>query len=229
MQRHKLANDVTSNVIPFAVIYITTHLVFRAKISLCDSYRRMPVQIRMDLMLVIVCNLLAFSLLVMWTFLLSDGAAVMYEGLLSFDLTFGILLQRRLLQLVHKYDTAPYHEPGPLALVQRKRRCKVAIIVTSLATTLAAACVASLLKLRTQQAGLGYWTNVALLPCIYAGARTLACDWQGCRPAHISRLMPLEESNATNAFVITDDEDEESITAALASKLDGTNEDICSI
>lgn len=203
-----LPNDVTSNFVPFAVIFATTVLVFRTKASLCDSYRRMPVQIRMDLMLVIVCNLLAFSLLVMWAYSLTAE----YEGLLSFDLIFGMLLQRRMLQLVHKYDTAPYHEPGPLALAQRKRRCKLAVMTTSLITAFAAACVASLTTL--QQADFtgtdkDYWTDVALLPCIYAAARTLAFDWQGCRATNTNTQMVMGDDGPTNAFTITDDDDED--------------------
>ena len=206
----RLPNDVTSNFVPFAVIFATTVLVFRVKLSLCDSYRRMPVQLRMDLMLVIACNLLAFSLIVMWAYSLTAD----YEGLLSFDLIFGMLLQRRMLQLVHKYDTAPYHEPGPLALAQRKRRCKLAVMTTSLTAAFAAACVASLTAV--QQANFtgtsqDYWTDVALLPCIYAAARTLAFDWQGCRAANTNTQMVQGDDEPTNAFTITDDEEEDQV------------------
>jgi hypothetical protein len=204
-----LPNDVTSNFVPFAVIVATTVLVFRAKVSLCDSYRRMPVQIRMDLMLLIACNLLAFSLIVMWAYSLTAD----YEALLSFDLIFGMLLQRRMLQLVHKYDTAPYHEPGPLALAQRKRRCKLAVMTTSLIAAFAAACVASLAAAAQQDNLTGtnqdYWTDVALLPCIYAAARTLAFDWQGCRATNTTTQMVLGDDGPTNAFTITDDDDED--------------------
>jgi hypothetical protein len=176
----------------------------------------------MDLMLVIVCNLLAYSLIVMWAYSLTAE----YEGLLSFDLIFGMLLQRHLLQLVHKYDTAPYHEPGPLALAQRKRRCKLAVMTTSLITAFAAACVASLTTL--QQADLmgtnkDYWTDVALLPCIYAAARTLAFDWQGCRStAAISQMVP-GQAGATNEFTITDDDDDDDVVH------EGTGPDTCAL
>lgn len=208
MRTPNLPNDAISSVVPFTIILATTVLVFRAKLSMCDSFRRMPVQIRTDLVLVVACNLLAFSLVVMWAYSLK----VEFEALLSFDLIVGMVLQRHMLQLVHKYDTAPYHEPGPMALKQRKRRCKLAVSTTSLFTAMSAACVASLTHIGTVQGytNVDYWTDVALLPCIHAGARTLAFDWQGCRSTNASSNNHVEDVIHTNAFTITDDEDDNS-------------------
>jgi len=158
----------------------------------------------------VTSNMLAYSSLVVWAAYLPGNAPAHLERLVVIDLLFGIHVQRYLQTTIHATDTAPYHEPGPMSLAQRKRRVKLALLVTSLTCAWCAA-VSTVIYDRdgTHYDGAReYWFLVMALPTIHAAMRTLVLDTQGCRRPSppINEGLALEVP--TNAFTITSEEDE---------------------
>lgn len=212
MPSDTLPNGVISNLAMVPVISLTTVVAIRLKSRLCDTYQRMPRQYIIDRYMSIISNLLAYSLLVIWATYLPGDQKSRLELLVVMDLLMGIHVQRYTLLLIHSEDTSPYHEPGPLALLRRTRRTKLALILVTLTCAwCAATSVAVAYKTTSPYShysdGAEYSFLILALPAIHAALRTIVMDTQGCRrPTSVHET--LNEDMPTNNFTITDDEED---------------------
>lgn len=209
MPSDTLPNDAISNLCLLIVLPIVSCLTVHIKRRLCDTHTRRPTQFLIDRHMVVSGNMLAYSSLVVWAAYLPGNAPAHLERLVVVDLLVGIHVQRYMHKAIHATDTAPYHEPGPLALAQRKRRVKLSLLVTSLTCAWCAA-VSTVIDGRdgTHYDGAReYWFLVMGLPTIHAAMRTLVLDTQGCRrPSAAGNGRPSLEV-ATNSFTIASDEE----------------------
>ena len=207
-----LPNDAISNLILAPVIALTTVATIRLKSRLCDTNHRMPRQFVIDRHMITIGNLLAYSLLVVWASYLPGDQQGRLELLVVMDMLIGMHVQRYTLLLIHNEDTSPYHEPGPLALMRRARRQKIALIVVTLscawcAATSVAVTYNTTSPYRHYSNGTEYSFIILALPAIHAVLRTIVMDTQGCRrPTSVHDT--LNEDIPTNTFTITDDEDD---------------------
>ena len=209
MPSDTLPNDVTSNLALLVIIPVTTIMTVRMKARLCDTFRRMPRQYKVDRHMAIVANLLAYSLFVLWATYLPGDQNSRLELLVAMDLLVGINIQRYLLRVIHSEDTAPYHEPGLISLARRVRRQKLMLALVSLT---AASCAATSVAIDYGITPIDHYSGtvkylfiVIALPAVHSALRTVVLDMQGCR--RHSATAP-RDSDPTNDFVITDDDDD---------------------
>lgn len=215
MSSDVLPNNVLSNLCVLIIIPLVSSFVIRTKHRLCDTYSRRPRQLTVDQQFLVTNNLLSFCSIVVWSAAAPDNSLDLVEQIVVVDLLVGMHVQRWLEKQVFAADTAPYYEPGPLSLAQRKRRAKISLVITTLSCAFCAAVSFVVIQnnkgLRTMQLhnySSQYWFIVAGLPAIHSGMRTIVLDTQGCKKRS---TMDVEQSLEipTNEFTITDEEDED--------------------
>ena len=214
MPSEVLPNDAISNLCFLMMIPTVSSFVIRFKHRLCDTYSRRPRQLTTDQHLVVISNLLSFSVLVVYAAAVPGNSRFNLERMVVLDLLLGMHMQRWLENKIHANDTAPYYEPGPLSLAQRKRRVKMSLMLTTLTCSYCAATSVVLgdsygfyQNAHYTSSSQEYWFLVAGLPAIHSALRTLALDTQGCRRR---RCIDMDQNLdlPTNQFTITDEEDE---------------------
>lgn len=216
-----LPNDVISNLFCAVTIIVVTFTALRIKMCLCDSFRRGPLQLSTDTFILTSNNLVAFSLLVIWSYLLGGNEAAHLERSLVVDVLVVVHIQRFAMQSILKLSYARYHEPGELALRHRKRRFKLYLVMTALSASACAACSAVSERFvmvshdddaPPQKYSSRYWFYVALLPMLHASIRTITLDGKMCRNASHGQdtaTFPVDViEETTNSFTITDEEEE---------------------
>ena len=215
MSSDVLPNDTISNLCVLVLVPAITSLVIRVKHRLCDTYNRRPRQLTVDQHSVVCSNLLAFCSLAIWATVAPGVAPCHLERMVVIDLLLGMHVQRWLEKHFFLTDTAPYYEPGPLSLVQRKRRVKVVLVLTTLICACSAALSMALAKDTSYLSysdynddAKEYWFLVAGLPTLHSALRTLVLDAQGCKRRGTAGLEQNVEL-VTNEFTITDEEEEE--------------------
>lgn len=223
MPSDALPNNAMSNISLLFAIPLATALALKVKRCLCDSYRRGPRHLAVDRLIIVINNLLAFSLFVMWASSLSGSSVCHLERLVVVDVLVIVHVQRYALNLLFRFATDRYHEPGELALMFRKRRVKLSIIITVISCSACAAVSAlteqyypssSLLEL-SNQSGSDFWFFVLLLPSLHAVLRAIVLDTPSFSRSRQEIRAEAEfqvQSETTNSFTITDEEDEDNLS-----------------
>lgn len=179
---------------------LVTACVMRIKVRVCDSNRRMPTLVRTDTALLATTNTFAVLCVTFW------GYYVPLEYAISIDFLLGTLFERWLLRVVYNVKSGPYHGSDPLAVQNLKRRYKINIALSFLVRSTCAA-FATMASTRAT-AGVA-WKTLACVVLMYVTNRVLLLDLAqtynaGCRePGSV-------DVDATNDFVITDDDDDAS-------------------
>ena len=220
MPSEVIPNDAMSNLGYLAIIPATTALTLRVKTCLCDSQQRGPRHLSVDRFILIVNNLLAFSLFVIWSMLLSGSSAGHLERLVVVDLLVVVHAQHYLFRLLMRNVQSRYHEPGQLALIYRKRRTKLSVLITLISCSACAALSAALEQYypgSSHAIDLDYTFVVATLPMLHAGIRSLVLDSNSCvssRQSSTDEATAEVEITTTNSFTITDEDDDDSDSLA---------------
>jgi len=170
----------------------------------------MPLQYKIDRQLIVGNNLLSYSYMVVWASFIKGSAEARLELLVALDMLIGMHVQRYLMATIHSNDTSPYHEPGPMALLHRVRRAKIAMLVTTLVCAwVVAVSVAFARTLENPYEHYSdsaeYWFTIIALPAMHAALRTFVLDAQGCRRTRNS--FQASDDVATNDFAITDEDE----------------------
>ena len=210
-----LPNDVISNLCVLIVVPVMSSFVIRTKHRLCDTYSRRPRQLTVDQHAVVSSNLLAFCLIVIWSAAAPGNASCHVERMVVLDVLLVMHVQRWLEREIFVGDTAPYYEPGPLSLAQRKRRVKIILLLTTLSCAFSAAVSMVVAKdenwsstTHYDDSAKEYWFLIIGLPAIHSSLRTLVLDTQGCKKRSAAAVEQSLDI-ATNEFTITDEEDED--------------------
>ena len=188
----------TSSLIAIICVPLATYVTMRIKVRYCDKFRRLPALFHCDLRSIMITNVTSYALMILW------GNRVAIEALLAVDILVGIPIERWLIRIIHRTETAPYHPPGPLGQKVLRRRRRIAIAVAILFRSLCAAIVSLLPLYDDEHEMREYLFTATYMPVLYTIYRTLMID--SYRPATVNAE---QEHEVTNAFVLSSREEED--------------------